>query len=54
MQDKLYPLHTGGVEATGDGRGLGYNLNVPLPPGSGWGAYDAAMQVCYLLLLLAH
>lgn len=43
-QDKLYPLHTGGVEAVGEGRGRGYNLNVPLPPGSGWGAYDAAMQ----------
>lgn len=43
-QDKLYPLDTGGVERVGEGAGLGYNLNIPLPPGSGWGAYKAAFK----------
>ena len=42
-QDGLYPLDTGGVERVGEGAGRGYNINVPLPPGSGWGAYHAAV-----------
>jgi acetoin utilization deacetylase AcuC-like enzyme len=28
----------------GQGRGTGYTLNVPLPPGSGGGAYRAAFD----------
>ena len=28
----------------GEGPGLGYNLNIPLPPGSGDGAYLAAIE----------
>jgi len=38
-QDNLYPIGSGGMEANGEGTGEGYNINVPLPPGSGHGAY---------------
>jgi acetoin utilization deacetylase AcuC-like enzyme len=38
-QDGYYPMDSGGLEERGEGPGRGYNLNVPLPPGSGHGAY---------------
>jgi acetoin utilization deacetylase AcuC-like enzyme len=38
-QDGRYPLHTGKLDERGDGAGLGANINIPLPPGSGHGAY---------------
>lgn len=41
-QDGLYPLHTGGAHEVGAGAGRGYTLNVPLPAGSGIGAYRHA------------
>jgi acetoin utilization deacetylase AcuC-like enzyme len=34
----------GSLDERGEGDGAGYNLNVPLPPGSGRGAYMAAME----------
>jgi acetoin utilization deacetylase AcuC-like enzyme len=43
-QDNLYPANSGGLAERGEGRGTGYNLNVPLPPGSGNGAYVAAFE----------
>lgn len=43
-QDGLYPIDSGTIEENGAGEGLGYNLNVPLPPGSGVGAYLAAFE----------
>jgi acetoin utilization deacetylase AcuC-like enzyme len=43
-QDRNYPLDTGGVEAKGGGPGLGTNLNVPLPPGTGHNGYLQAMD----------
>ena len=43
-QDNLYPADSGRVEDTGVGAGEGCNLNVPLPPGSGNGAYEAAVE----------
>jgi len=43
-EDALYPLNTGGVGDTGRGAGEGFNINVPLPPGSGGGAYEAAFE----------
>ena len=43
-QDNLYPADSGKVEDTGVGAGQGCNLNIPLPPGSGNGAYEAAME----------
>lgn len=43
-QDNLFPLGTGRLEEIGEGEGAGYTLNVPLPPGSGHGAYRAAFD----------
>ncbi|WP_342070152.1 class II histone deacetylase [Yoonia algicola] len=43
-QIQFYPPDTGFVQETGEGAGTGYNLNVPLPPGSGHGAYLHAME----------
>ena len=43
-QDGGYPPDSGGVERRGEGPGEGFNLNVPLPPGSGVGAHLAAME----------
>jgi acetoin utilization deacetylase AcuC-like enzyme len=43
-QDRCFPADTGGVDDIGDGAGRGYNLNVPLPPGSGTGAYLEALR----------
>jgi acetoin utilization deacetylase AcuC-like enzyme len=43
-QDNLFPPDSGGREENGAGDGKGYNINVPLPPGSGNGAYVAAFQ----------
>ena len=53
-QDSLYPLDTGAVTDVGEGAGRGYNLNIPLPPGSGWGAYDAALSRVVLPALHAY
>ena len=38
-QDRLYPQESGFLNEIGEDKGLGYNINVPLPPGSGYGAY---------------
>jgi acetoin utilization deacetylase AcuC-like enzyme len=43
-QDNLYPIKSGGMEAIGEGAGEGYNINVPLPPGSGHGAYLSVFE----------
>lgn len=43
-QDGLYPAESGLVEHTGKGAGEGACVNVPLPPGSGNGAYVAAIE----------
>ena len=43
-QDGYYPMDSGGLEERGDGPGRGCNLNVPLPPGSGHGAYVETMK----------
>jgi acetoin utilization deacetylase AcuC-like enzyme len=34
-QDHLYPPDTGGLAETGSGLGEGFNVNIPMPPGSG-------------------
>lgn len=41
-QDRCFPPDTGGLDAIGGGAGEGANINIPLPPGSGVGAYEAA------------
>jgi acetoin utilization deacetylase AcuC-like enzyme len=43
-QDNCFPPGSGLIEETGEGPGEGYNINVPLPPGSGDGAYVAAFE----------
>lgn len=43
-QDRLFPTDSGGLDERGTGRGLGYNLNIPLPPGCGDGAYLEALR----------
>lgn len=43
-QDRLFPVHSGHHAERGIGKGEGYNLNIPLPPGSGNGAYVEAFR----------
>ena len=43
-QDLCFPPDSGYLASNGAGPGLGYNLNVPLPPGSGHGPYLAAYE----------
>lgn len=43
-QDNLYPANGGLMSENGAGRGAGCNLNIPLPPGSGVGAYISAFE----------
>lgn len=43
-QDRWFPLDSGGIDERGEGAGFGACLNVPLPPGSGHGAYVAAFD----------
>ena len=39
-----YPYFLGYADETGVGRGEGYNLNLPLPWGTAWDTYGAAME----------
>jgi acetoin utilization deacetylase AcuC-like enzyme len=43
-QHNLYPANSGDVGENGAGRAVGYNLNIPMPPGCGGGAYVAALE----------
>jgi acetoin utilization deacetylase AcuC-like enzyme len=43
-QDCWYPAESGAMDERGEGPGLGSNINIPLPPGSGHGAYLAAVE----------
>jgi acetoin utilization deacetylase AcuC-like enzyme len=43
-QDRCYPVDSGQLAVTGAGRAAHTNLNVPLPAGSGHGAYLAAFE----------
>lgn len=43
-EDSLYPYNSGAMEDSGESDGHGCNINIPLPPGSGGGAYQAAMD----------
>ena len=38
-EEHNYPLDTGDIEDRGVGAGLGYNMNIPLPPGAGHDTY---------------
>jgi acetoin utilization deacetylase AcuC-like enzyme len=43
-QDRCYPVDSGAADERGAGAATGANLNIPLPPGSGHGAYIAAFE----------
>lgn len=43
-QDRNFPMDTGAFADRGEGAGLGANLNVPLPPGTGHAGYLEAME----------
>ena len=43
-QDGLFPKDSGTVEERGANNGQNYNINIPLPAGSGHGAYSAAIE----------
>jgi acetoin utilization deacetylase AcuC-like enzyme len=52
-QDNNYPPASGAITDTGEGAGRGYNINVPLPPGSGVGAYVATFERVVVPALMA-
>jgi aldehyde dehydrogenase (NAD+)/betaine-aldehyde dehydrogenase len=52
-QDNFLPPDSGAMEDVGAGPGEGYNINVPLPPGSGTGAYLATFERVVTPALLA-
>lgn len=43
-QENCFPTDSGAVAERGEGAGLGFNVNVPLPPGSGHETYLHAMR----------
>jgi acetoin utilization deacetylase AcuC-like enzyme len=43
-QNQCYPLDSGFIEENGIEAGIGYNINIPLPPGSGHEAYLYTMK----------
>lgn len=43
-QDDLYPVGWGAADHVGAGLGEGSTVNVPLPAGSGWAAYQLAFE----------
>jgi len=43
-QDRNYPMDTGHAADRGKGPGMGFNLNIPLPPGTGHIGYLEAMD----------
>jgi acetoin utilization deacetylase AcuC-like enzyme len=53
-QADWYPRGQGTVDEVGGGPGRGRNINVPLPPGSGLGAYTAAFERVVLPALRRH
>ncbi len=43
-QENNFPLDTGSAASIGKGEGTGYNINIPLPPGSGHQTYISAID----------
>jgi acetoin utilization deacetylase AcuC-like enzyme len=50
-QDHNYPLDTGDASERGQGKGHGFNVNIPLPPGTGHASYLEATDRIVLPLL---
>jgi acetoin utilization deacetylase AcuC-like enzyme len=42
--EEAYPYVAGAADETGSGKGRGFNLNLPLPGGTAWSAYRAALE----------
>jgi acetoin utilization deacetylase AcuC-like enzyme len=53
-QDRFYPEDSGQADVTGTDAGRGSNVNIPLPAGTGEGAYQAALDEIVLPALRAH
>lgn len=53
-QDNCFPPDSGYIHEIGEGAGLDYNINIPLPPGSGVGAYEAVFDQIILPALDAY
>ncbi len=53
-QDRNYPTDTGHADQRGTGAGLGANINIPLPPGTGHKGYLQAFTHLVLPALHAH
>lgn len=53
-QDRFFPADRGLVHQWGEEAGEGYNINIPLPPGSGVGAYKAAFEQVVIPALYAY
>ncbi len=53
-QDGFFPSGSGGLDERGGDGALGANVNVPLPPGSGHGAYLAAVDEVVLPAIRRH
>src|SRR5690606_22636351 len=52
-QEGLFPLRSGNIDDVGEGAGEGTTINVPLPAGSGHGAYLHAFEQVVLPALEA-
>lgn len=52
-QDRNYPMDSGDAVDRGAGAGLGANMNIPLPPGTGHAGYIEAMERLVLPALYA-
>jgi acetoin utilization deacetylase AcuC-like enzyme len=53
-QDGAFPHGSGAIDRTGEGAGEGANLNIPMPPGSGVGAYLEAIERVIVPALELH
>lgn len=53
-QEGVFPRDSGHLHETGADRGAGYNINIPLPAGSGDGAYRASFERVILPALHAY
>lgn len=49
-QDGNYPLHSGSMEERGTGKGEGFSINVPLPPGGRGPQWQRGACVCVCVL----
>ncbi len=52
QDDNMLP--SGAISDIGEGAGCGFNLNIPLPPGCGYGAYEAVFERVVLPALRAY